>query len=349
MTARFGLRMRQVWPPGRCARRLSGRTLHDDGGETCTQSKSTTSQEVRRPSGPEGGQLHRCSRGDIRDPRDRTVPARRPRSSRSSVCAVPTGAPIRILGLDPQKDRDQVRKRVGVQLQEARLPDRLKVWEALDLYSSFYETPVSWRDLADRLGLDDKLDTRFSELSGGQRQRLSIALALVGDPEVAVLDELTTGLDPAARRETWDLIEDVRSRGVTVLLVTHSMEEAEHLSDRLALIDQGRVVAVDTPSGLISRAAPAVRIRFVPSSPLERFGSRCHAGGRGCDRERRSTGRSPARATCSTPSCPSSPDARSSQSSSGWIRPPSTTPSLLSPVARPRTDQGRILCKPLPS
>ncbi|HEX2403227.1 MAG TPA: ABC transporter ATP-binding protein [Acidimicrobiia bacterium] len=181
----------------------------------------------------------------------------------------PDGGTIKILGLDPQKDRDQMRTRVGVQLQEARLPDRLKVWEALDLYSSFYETPVSWRELADRLGLDDKLDTRFADLSGGQRQRLSIALALVGDPEVAVLDELTTGLDPAARRETWDLIEDVRARGVTVLLVTHSMEEAEHLSDRLALIDQGRVVAVDTPSGLISRAEPAVRIRFVPSSPLD--------------------------------------------------------------------------------
>jgi ABC-2 type transport system ATP-binding protein len=181
----------------------------------------------------------------------------------------PDGGTIRILGLDPQQDHDQVRKRVGVQLQEARLPDRLKVWEALDLYSSFYETPVSWRELADRLGLDDKLDTRFADLSGGQRQRLSIALALVGDPEVAILDELTTGLDPAARRETWDLIEDVRARGVTVLLVTHSMEEAEHLSDRLALIDQGQVVAVDTPSGLISRAAPATRIQFVPSAPLD--------------------------------------------------------------------------------
>ena len=181
----------------------------------------------------------------------------------------PDGGTIRILGLDPQKDRDQVRNRVGVQLQEARLPDRLKVWEALDLYSSFYGAPVAWRQLSDRLGLDDKLDTRFADLSGGQRQRLSIALALVGDPEVAVLDELTTGLDPAARRETWDLIEDVRGRGVTVLLVTHSMEEAEHLSDRLALIDQGRVVAIDTPSGLISRAAPATRIRFVPSAPFD--------------------------------------------------------------------------------
>ena len=181
----------------------------------------------------------------------------------------PDGGTIRILGLDPQKDRDQVRNRVGVQLQEARLPDRLKVWEALDLYSSFYGAPVAWRQLSDRLGLDDKLETRFADLSGGQRQRLSIALALVGDPEVAVLDELTTGLDPAARRETWDLIEDVRGRGVTVLLVTHSMEEAEHLSDRLALIDQGRVVAIDTPSGLISRAAPATRIRFVPSAPFD--------------------------------------------------------------------------------
>ncbi len=175
----------------------------------------------------------------------------------------PDGGTIRILGLDPQKDRDQVRKRVGVQLQEARLPDRLKVWEALDLYSSFYGTPVAWRELADRLGLDDKLETRFSELSGGQRQRLSIALALVGDPEVAVLDELTTGLDPAARRETWDLIEDVRSRGVTVLLVTHSMEEAEHLSDRLALIDQGRVSRGGHPlrADLAGRAGNANPVR----------------------------------------------------------------------------------------
>ena len=141
--------------------------------------------------------------------------------------------------------------------------------EALELYSAFYPEPADWRRLAGDLGLTGKLGTRFGKLSGGQQQRLSIALALIGNPAVAILDELTTGLDPQARRDTWDLVESVRDRGVTVLLVTHFMEEAERLCDRVALIDGGTVVALDTPSGLVARVSAEQRIRFRPSVPLD--------------------------------------------------------------------------------
>jgi ABC-2 type transport system ATP-binding protein len=176
---------------------------------------------------------------------------------------------IRVLDLDPQRDGAALRRLVGVQLQEAQLQEKLKVWEALDLYASFYERPADWHQLADELGLTEKLGTRFSKLSGGQKQRLSIALALIGNPRVAILDELTTGLDPQARRDTWALIEGVRDRGVTVLLVTHFMEEAERLCDRIAVIDSGRVVALDTPAGLISTVTSEQRIRFRPSVALD--------------------------------------------------------------------------------
>lgn len=181
----------------------------------------------------------------------------------------PDGGAVTVLGLDPQRARAELRQRVGAQLQESALPEKMKVWEALDLYSSFYRTPANWRKLLDELGLAEKRNTRYGKLSGGQKQRLSIALALVGGPEVAILDELTTGLDPHARRETWDLIEHVRNRGVTVVLVTHFMEEAERLCDRIAVIDAGRVVALDTPAGLVSRAVAEQRIRFRPSAPLD--------------------------------------------------------------------------------
>ncbi len=173
-----------------------------------------------------------------------------------------------MLGLNPRRDGDELRQRVGAQLQEAQLPDKLRVWEALDLYSSFYPRPADWEELLDELGLADKRGTAYNKLSGGQKQRLSIALALVGNPEIAILDELTTGLDPHARREVWQLIERVRDRGVTILLVTHFMEEAERLCDRLALIDRGRLVAIDTPAGLVTRVAAGQRIRFRPSEPL---------------------------------------------------------------------------------
>ncbi len=181
----------------------------------------------------------------------------------------PDRGDIRVLGLHPVRDRAEMTERVGVQLQEGRLPDRLTVAEALELYSSFYRSASDWRELMDVLGLAGKARTAFARLSGGQRQRLSIALALVGNPEVAILDELTTGLDPQARRDTWELIERVRDRGVTIVLVTHFMEEAERLCDRVALIDAGRVVALDTPATLADRVEIAQRFQFRPSVPLD--------------------------------------------------------------------------------
>jgi ABC-2 type transport system ATP-binding protein len=181
----------------------------------------------------------------------------------------PDTGSISVLGLDPRRDRAQLRHRLGMQLQESRLPDKLRVAEALRLYSSFYADPADWRALLVDLGLGDKRDTPFGKLSGGQKQRVSIALALVGNPRVAVLDELTTGLDPQARRDTWSLIEQVRARGVTVVLVTHFMEEAERLCDRVALIDAGRAVAIDTPAGLVSRVNAEQRMRFRPTTVLD--------------------------------------------------------------------------------
>ena len=181
----------------------------------------------------------------------------------------PDSGTIRVLGLDPQRDQSEIRRRVGVQLQESRLPDRIQVGEALDLYSSFYESPIPWEELLGQLGLNEKRDTRYGKSSGGQKQRLSIALALVGNPEVVILDELTTGLDPQARRDTWAVVEHLKERGVTVILVTHLMEEAERLADRVALIDSGRLVALDTPAGLIASTNNEQVIRFRPSKPMD--------------------------------------------------------------------------------
>ena len=181
----------------------------------------------------------------------------------------PDGGQISVLGLDPGRDRAELRERLGVQLQSADLPDKLRVGEALRLYSSFYSQPADWGELLAVLGLTEKEKTTFAKLSGGQRQRLSIALALVGKPEVVVLDELTTGLDPQARRDTWALVEGVRARGATVVLVTHFMEEAERLCDRVAVLDAGRVVALDTPVALAAAADAEQRISFRPASPLD--------------------------------------------------------------------------------
>jgi ABC-2 type transport system ATP-binding protein len=175
---------------------------------------------------------------------------------------------VRVLGLDPVVDRAELHQVVGVQLQEAGLPDRLKVGEALRLFAAFYRNPAGVEPLLCRLGLAGKAGARYRALSGGQKQRLAIAIALVGNPRVVILDELTTGLDPHARREVWDLVSQVRADGVTVLLVTHFMEEAERLCDRVALIDRGRVVAVDTPAGMAGRAGGGQRLRFRPSVPV---------------------------------------------------------------------------------
>ncbi|MFE7706274.1 ABC transporter ATP-binding protein [Streptomyces sp. NPDC057486] len=181
---------------------------------------------------------------------------------------IPDAGTVRVAGLDPVADHDRVTRLLGAQLQESELQAKLTVREALELYSAFHQDPADWRSLAERLGLHTSLTTRFAKLSGGQKQRLSIALALIGNPRAVVLDELTTGLDPRARRDTWQLIEEVRDSGVTVLLVTHFMEEAQRLCDRIAVIDKGRVVALDTPSGLIRKAGSSTVISFAPSQPL---------------------------------------------------------------------------------
>ncbi len=181
----------------------------------------------------------------------------------------PDSGQIIVDGLDPLTDHDQLREIVGIQLQHAELPDKLQVSEALELFASFYADPADPASLLGLLGLEDRAHTAFAKLSGGQKQRLSIALALIGNPRIAILDELTTGLDPQARRDTWRLIENVRDRGVTVILVTHFMEEAERLCDRVALINDGAVVAIDSPAGMAGRVHGEMHFRFTPSRGLD--------------------------------------------------------------------------------
>jgi ABC-2 type transport system ATP-binding protein len=164
----------------------------------------------------------------------------------------PDAGSIGVFGLDTRTDREELRRIIGVQLQESQLQDRLRVGEAMQLYASFYNDPADWRELLAAVGLTEQVRVPYAKLSGGQKQRLSIALALIGNPRLAILDELTTGLDPRARRETWKLIRQIRDRGVTVLLVTHFMDEAERLCDRLAVLDGGKIVALDTPAALIA-------------------------------------------------------------------------------------------------
>lgn len=175
---------------------------------------------------------------------------------------------IRVAGLDPQQGSPRLREVLGMQLQECRLPKKTTPREVLDLYRTFYAAPRETGELLARFGLTDQADTRFEKLSGGQQQRLSVALALVGNPRIAILDELTTGLDPAARREIWEFLAELRRDGVTILLVTHFMEEAQYLCDRVAVVDGGRVTAFDTPDALTDGADATQRLRFSPSRPL---------------------------------------------------------------------------------
>jgi ABC-2 type transport system ATP-binding protein len=174
----------------------------------------------------------------------------------------PDAGRVRVLGLDPQRQTRALRRRIGSQLQESALPDRIKVWEALDLFASMTPAETDWRALLERWGLADKASASFASLSGGQRQRLFVALALVGSPEVVFLDELTQGLDPAARRVAWDLIREIREAGTTVVLVTHYMDEAELLADRLAIMDGGQVVALGSPQELIAGSPAPRTVRF---------------------------------------------------------------------------------------
>jgi ABC-2 type transport system ATP-binding protein len=163
---------------------------------------------------------------------------------------------ITVLGLDPVRDVYALQDRIGVQLQAAQLQKRITVWETLDLWASLYKHPVDGAKLLDQLGLAEKRNAWFMTLSGGQKQRLFIALALINDPELVFLDELTTGLDPQARRAIWELVRGIRARGKTVFLTTHLMEEAERLCDRVAILDHGRIIDVDTPAALVRRYCP---------------------------------------------------------------------------------------------
>jgi ABC-2 type transport system ATP-binding protein len=187
-------------------------------------------------------------------------------------CAVglrsPDSGTIRLMGSDPQADRARIRQITGVQLQSGAFPGKLRVGEIIDMYRSFYRRPADAGELTAALGLADLRTSYYRSLSGGQQQRLSVVLALIGAPLIAVLDEMTTGLDPQARRDAWGLIERVRDRGTTVLLVTHFMDEAERLCDRVALIDSGRLIALDTPARLAAYAAGAKTVRFLPSAPV---------------------------------------------------------------------------------
>jgi len=169
---------------------------------------------------------------------------------------------VKVLGMNPRRNGFALREKIGIQLQESALPDRIKVWEAMEMFASFYPRTVDGNELLEQLGLIEKRKTAFTKLSGGQKQRLFIALALINDPEVVFLDELTTGLDPKARRSIWDLVLSIRDRGKTVFLTTHFMEEAERLCNRVAIMDQAEILALDTPSNLISSLGSEYRVVF---------------------------------------------------------------------------------------
>lgn len=175
---------------------------------------------------------------------------------------------ISVMGMSPQTDLAKIRRIMGVQLQESAMPPRIRVGEVVELFSYFYRSPMNVDDLLELLRIEKLKKSNFKSLSGGEKQRLSIALALVGNPRIAILDELTTGLDPEARRETWDLIDSVRKRGVTIILVTHFMDEAERLCDRLAMIYNGRIVALDTPEAVATKSG-GKRLRFTPSTQVD--------------------------------------------------------------------------------
>jgi ABC-2 type transport system ATP-binding protein len=180
----------------------------------------------------------------------------------------PDEGKVSILGLDPFRDVYQVQNRIGVQLQQAQLQKRIKVWEAVDLWASLYPKPVDGNQLLEQLGLADKRNAWFMNLSGGQKQRLFIALALINDPEVVFLDELTTGLDPQSRRAIWDLVRGIRERGKTVLLTTHLMEEAERLCDRVAIVEHGKVIDIGSPKELVGRHCPSRTVILATDNAL---------------------------------------------------------------------------------
>jgi ABC-2 type transport system ATP-binding protein len=181
----------------------------------------------------------------------------------------PDRGSISVLGLDPFRQVYKLQDRIGVQLQQAQLQKRIKVWEAVDLWATLYQKKsTDGERLLEQLGLTDKRNAWFMNLSGGQKQRLFIALALINDPEVVFLDELTTGLDPQSRRAIWDLVRGIRERGKTVFLTTHLMEEAERLCNRVAIIEHGRIIDIDTPESLVSRHCPERTVVLATDNPL---------------------------------------------------------------------------------
>lgn len=182
------------------------------------------------------------------------------------------GGEVAVLGLDPQTQRSALQHRIGSQLQESALPERLRVWEALDLFAALSPRSRAWRQLVDEWGLAEKQRAAFADLSGGQRQRLLVALALVNEPDIVFLDEMTTGLDPAARHAAWDLVRQVRERGTTVTLVTHFMDEAEALCDRIAVFRRGKVLDIGAPGELITRHADHSTVHFTAAGELPWLG-----------------------------------------------------------------------------
>src|ERR1700733_12048057 len=181
----------------------------------------------------------------------------------------PDRGAISVLGLDPFRDVYKLQDRIGVQLQQAQLQKRIKVWEAVDLWASLYQKkPADGERLLEQLGLTDKRNAWFMNLSGGQKQRLFIALALINDPEVVFLDELTTGLDPQSRRAIWELVRGIRDRGKTVLMTTHLMEEAERLCDRVAIIEHGKIIDIGSPDELVRRHCPARTVILATDNAL---------------------------------------------------------------------------------
>src|SRR5512135_1213316 len=174
----------------------------------------------------------------------------------------PDSGSLSVLGLDPAHQERLLRQRIGVQLQQAALPEDIKVWEALDLFATIYHHKVGWQALLENWGLSEKRNARFGSLSGGQKQRLFVTLALVNDPEIVFLDEITTGLDPQARRSTWEMVQKLREDGKTVLLVTHFMDEAEQLCDRVGIIDHGSLIALESPQNLIRQLGAETKVIF---------------------------------------------------------------------------------------
>src|SRR6201984_3868093 len=180
----------------------------------------------------------------------------------------PDGGRVSVCGLDPQRESAALKHEIGAALQSTSLPDKLRVMEALRLFASFYKRGRKPEELLKRFGLEDKRNTFYSQLSGGQKQRLALAMALVNEPKVLFLDEPTAGLDPQVRREIYDIIEELKREKKTIVLTTHYIEEAERLCDRVALVDQGRVIALGTPRDLKHASAGTTRIEARLAKPV---------------------------------------------------------------------------------